>query len=170
MILSIARILFIGCTLAIWLALGMPSGAFFAEAWIPSVAWLVFGALAVGSGRLSRVLGVDEDTYGMVALALGSIVPSLGALLAVVALFVARYIGVGDELGGLWATSSILGAVFVLLLMVTFVPLVLLQDRTIGARGTTPIVDNRGKMRSNSPAPHSTEEFQRAQEIKDPES
>ena len=64
MILSIARILFVGCTLALWLALGMPSGAFFAEAWIPSVAWLILGALAVASGRLSRMLAVDEDTYG----------------------------------------------------------------------------------------------------------
>ncbi len=164
MILSIARILFVGCTLALWLALGMPSGAFFAEAWIPSVAWLILGALAVASGRLSRMLAVDEDTYGMVSLALGSIVPIIGALLAAVALFVARYIGVGDESSGSWATSPILGAFFVLLLMATFVPLVLFQDRTIGARGTTPIVDNRGTMQSNSPAPRSAEEFQRAQE------
>jgi hypothetical protein len=110
------------------------------------------------------MLAVDEDTYGMVSLALGSIVPIIGALLAAVALFVARYIGVGDESSGSWATSPILGAFFVLLLMATFVPLVLFQDRTIGARGTTPIVDNRGTMQSNSPAPRSAEEFQRAQE------
>ncbi len=159
MLLTVSRVIFVGGTLVLWLALSMPPVAFFLEAWIPAAAWLALGAMAVSPHRLARLLGVDDPTYGSIAAAVGALIPTTGALLAAAALFVARYVGTGESSIGNWATSPVLGAVFLLLIMLTLLPMLVMQNRTLGSQGTTPIDDGRGQMRSSAPAPKSAADF-----------
>jgi len=159
MFLTVPRIVFVGGTLVLWLALSMPTGEFLARAWIPAVAWLVFGAMAVSPHRLSRTLGVDQPTYGILTVAIGSIVPGLGAILAAVALLVARYLGTGDGTVGNWSTGGLAGAVFILILMLSVIPIAIFREQTLGAAGTTPAGDSRGPMQSTPPPPRSAADF-----------
>jgi hypothetical protein len=160
MFLTVPRIVFVGGTIVLWLALSMPSWSFFAQAWIPSVAWLVLGAMAVSPDRLSRALGVDQATYGILAVAIGSIIPGLGAALAAVALFLARYLGTDEGNVGQWTTGGLIGAIFVLILMLSIIPIAVFREQSLGATGTTAAADSRGPMRSTPPPPRSAADFE----------
>lgn len=159
---GIGTLVFFGLTFALWLALGMPDGAFFAEAWIPSAAWLLFGAMACAPGKVASIFGVDMATYGAVAFALGSIVPSVSALLAGGLLIVARYGGTGSDSVGRWTTHPMLGAFFVLMMVSSVAPMSLLARRTLGIVGTNPLLDSRDPMRSHPEAPKSRSELEAA--------
>ena len=159
---SIGPILFAGLTIALWLALGMPVRAFFEEAWIPAVAWILFGILASSPGALARSWGVDMPTYGTVALAFGAVVPAVGALLAAGMMLGARYLGTGSQSLGYWAISPLLGALFVVLLVLSIAPFAILSNRTLGARGADPLVDPRQRLRSHPPSSKSEAEFEAA--------
>ena len=132
---NIGTILFVGLSLALWLAAGMPGVGFLADAWIPVSAWLVLGAMATSASRVARAMGVDPAMYGPVALALGSIVSGGGAVLAAAMLLVAKHVGTGGDSVGRWATSPVLGAVFVVLIMTTLALYALLATRGGEPRG-----------------------------------
>jgi hypothetical protein len=148
-------------TLALWLALAMPGASFLGLAWLPSAAWLIFISLASAPRVLSRLFRVDEPTYGPVAFALGAAVPGIGAAIAAVLLLVARYAGEGAVA---WACSPIVGALFVLLLLVTIVPIALMGHRSIGAAGANPIADPRPMMRSHPDALRTAADFDSARD------
>lgn len=158
--LSVEPLIFLGLTVALWLALGLPGVAFFAEAWIATAAWLLFGVLATFPNLVARFFEIDRSTYGMVAIAFGSVVPAAAALLATAMLLVARYLGTGSDTFGRWSTHPILGAVFVILLIAALVPISLLARRTLGSAGIDPVIDPRAPMRSHPEAPKSRVEFQ----------
>jgi len=145
-------LIFGGLSLALWLALDAPGLEFARRAWVPLVGWLVLGLLAVSPRQTSSLAGVDPATYGMVAVAWSTTVLGLGALVAAGSLLVARWSerpGAGWER---WATSPILGGVFVLVVLAAVVPMTAMTNRRLGAAGTTPQSEQRGDLRSH-PAP-----------------
>lgn len=159
---GIGPLVFFGLTSALWLALGMPEGAFFAEAWIPSAAWLLFGAMACAPGKAASIFDVDMATYGAVAFALGSLVPTVSALIAGGLLIVARYVGPGSESVGRWTTHPMLGAFFVLMMVASVAPMSLLARRNLGIVGTNPLIDSRDPMLSHPEAAKSRADFEAA--------
>jgi hypothetical protein len=108
--------------------------------------------LATQPGWTSALTGVDPATYGMVGAAWSSLVLGLGALAAAGALLVARWSQAPGSGWGRWATSPVLAAFFVFVVLVALVPLTAMTNRNLGKAGTTPLEERRGEIRSH-PAP-----------------
>lgn len=158
--IRLGPLVFLGLTVALWLALRMPGIQFLLECWIPLAGWLVFGFMASCPASTAARLGVHGPTYGAVAATIGAVIPAAAAVLAALLLLCGRYLGTGADSIGNWATSPLLGAVFVLALLGTLVPLALMGDHNLGRLGTQPLADTRAPMSSHPPAPKSNAEFQ----------
>ena len=144
-----------GLTLALWLALRMPDGDFLSRAWMPAAAWVVFAVMASAPSLLARAFRVDDATYGPVAFIVGSAVPAVGAVLAAAALLVARHAAEASPTVAEWASSPLLGAAFVLILLFSITSVAVLGHRSIGAAGQRPIVDPRPTVISHPDPPRS---------------
>ncbi len=152
-------LVFSGLSLALWLALWMPGLEFARRAWIPISGWVVLGLLAALPRRMPPLAGVHGPTYGMVALAWGGVVCGGGALLAAAALLLARYSTAPGVPWERWATSPVLGALFVLLFLAAVVPMSAMTNRDLGAVGTTPLEEGREGLRSHGAPTRSAEEW-----------
>lgn len=152
-------LVFAGSCVALWLALSTPGTDFARRAWIPLAGWVALGLLAALPEWTSRRAGTDPDTYGMVGGAWGSATSGLGALLAAAALLAARYSAVPDSRWERWATSPVLGALFVLIFLASFVPLMAMTNCDLGERGTRPLTEKRQGVSSHSAPVKSAEEW-----------
>jgi hypothetical protein len=142
-----------GLTLALWLALRMPGGDFLGQAWMPAAAWVVFIVLASTPSVLAHAFRVDGPTYGPLAFLVGSVIPAVGALVAAAALFVARYAAEAAPTLAEWASSPILGALFVLVMLGAATSMAVMAHRSIGAAGEMPVADRRPTMVSQPDPP-----------------
>lgn len=142
-----------GLTLALWLALRMPGSDFLGQAWMPAAAWLLFIVLASAPSILARVFRIDAPTYGPLAFLVGGAIPAVGALVAAAALFVARYAAEATPDLAEWASSPILGALFVLILLGAATSVAVMGHRSIGAAGQLPVADHRPTMVSQPNPP-----------------
>lgn len=154
-----AAIIPVGLTLALWLALLMPDRDFLSQVWMPVGAWIVFVIMASDPSLLARAFRVDDATYGPVAFIVGSAVPVVGAALAAAALLVARYGAEALPTVAEWASSPLLGAAFVLVLLLSITSIAVLGHRSIGAAGQRPIVDPRPTVISHPEPPRSASQL-----------
>jgi hypothetical protein len=155
-------LVFAGFSVALWLALSTPGPDFARHAWIPLAGWFALGLLTVLPEWTSRRAGTDPETYGMVAVAWGSATSGFGTLLAAAALLVARYSVVPDSRWERWATSPVLGALFVLIFLASFVPLMAMTNRDLGEAGTRPLAERRDGVLSHSDPVKSAEEWRKS--------
>jgi hypothetical protein len=155
-------LVFAGFSVALWLALSAPGLEFARRAWIPLVGWIALGLLTALPEWTSRRAGTHPETYGMVAVAWGSATSGLGALLAAAALLVARYSLFPDSRWERWATSPVLGALFVLCFLASFVPLMAMTNRDLGEAGTRPLAERREGVQSHEGPVKSAEEWRKS--------